>query len=106
MADLIPNRIEKHSDREMLMEWNTGERFLLPYFELRFHCPCANCVDEMTGVRTLKRESIVATVKPTAVELVGRYAIRVNWSDLHNTGMYPFDKLFELCMKTGQRIDN
>jgi DUF971 family protein len=97
----IPSRVESHSSTEMLLAWSNGASFAVPYFELRFYCPCANCVDEHTGVRTLKRENVAADVRPKAVNAVGRYAIQMTWSDNHSTGMYPFDLLYSICLEKG-----
>jgi DUF971 family protein len=81
----------------LLLGFDTGEEFTLSCIDLRFHCPCATCVDEMTGVRTLKKESLKPDVKPLKVEPVGRYGIHVEWSDGHRTGMYHFDRLYEIA---------
>jgi DUF971 family protein len=82
------------------LSFDTGESFSVPYLELRFQCPCATCVDEMTGKRTLKRETLKPDVKPLKVEPVGRYGIHVEWSDGHRTGMYHFDRLYEIACQT------
>lgn len=100
----IPNRVEPHSPTEMLFGWSNGENYAVPYFEIRFYCPCANCVDEHTGKRTLKREQVAADVKPTEVHAVGRYALQVTWSDKHSTGMYPFNLLYSICLEKGLRL--
>jgi DUF971 family protein len=100
----IPVRIDRHSDAEMLLAWNTGEEFALSYSELRFQCPCANCVDENTGRRVILREQVAPGIKPTAAQLVGRYAVQVTWNDGHQTGMYHFDRLFELCRAAGRSL--
>lgn len=101
---LLPTRIEKHSETEMAIEWTSGERFALPFAELRFQCPCAVCVDEKTGVRVIRREQIPADIRPLGVQLVGRYAVQVRWSDNHATGMMHFDRLYELCREAGKLI--
>jgi len=63
---------------------------------LRLLCPCAGCVDEMTGERTLDPDRVDEGVYPTAIHYVGRYAIQCVWSDGHATGIYTFDYLREL----------
>lgn len=99
-----PTLLEPHSATELKVGWSTGAVFAIPYFELRFHCPCANCVDEHTGVRTLKRENVAADVRPLEVHAVGRYAIQFTWSDRHSTGMYPYDLLYALGLDKGLRL--
>ncbi len=100
----IPSRVESHSPTEMFFGWSNSASFAIPYFELRFYCPCANCVDERTGVRTLKRENVAADIRPIAVNAVGRYALQVTWSDKHSTGMYPFNLLYSICLEKGLRL--
>lgn len=100
----IPTLIEPYGASELLLGWNDGEQHLVSYSELRFRCPCAVCVDELTGKRVLKRESVSADVRPTQVDPVGRYAIQFRWSDGHSTGIYSYDGLLEACHQAGRRI--
>jgi DUF971 family protein len=102
---IVPTRIDQHSRTEMLLSWNTGDAFSVPYVELRLYCPCANCVDEHTGERTIQRSAIDPSIRPTGVQLIGRYAIQINWNDGHSTGMYHYDRLFELCKKQGRKLN-
>ena len=60
---------------------------------LRLLCPCAGCVDETTGVRTLQPGLIDEGVYPTEIHYVGRYALQCMWSDGHSTGIYTFEYL-------------
>ena len=98
-----PTRIEPADSSHCRIDWNTGESFTIPYVELRFECPCAMCVDEKTGKRILRREQVANDVRPLDVQIVGRYAVRIQWSDSHSTGMFHFDRLFELCTSLGKR---
>ncbi|MGD8319303.1 MAG: DUF971 domain-containing protein [Gemmatimonadota bacterium] len=63
---------------------------------LRLRCPCAGCVDEMTGIRTLTPDQVPGNVFPTAIHYVGRYALQFVWSDGHDTGIYSFEYLRKL----------
>ncbi len=67
----------------------------LAAFELRAVCPCARCVDEITGKRTLKLVDVDPDVRAVAVGRVGRYALQIRWSDGHDTGIYTYEDLFE-----------
>lgn len=64
---------------------------------LRLRCPCAACVDELTGERMLTPGMVPQDVHPLAIHYVGRYALRFEWSDGHGTGLYPFDYLRRLA---------
>ncbi len=64
---------------------------------LRLACPCAGCVDEMTGRRILRPENVDPGVHPLEINYVGRYALRFRWSDGHDTGIYPYEFLRRLC---------
>ncbi len=88
----------------MFIEWNSKEKFAVPYFQIRYHCPCAVCVDEHTGKRVLKQEDLDPLVKPTGVRLVGRYAVQIDWSDSHSTGMFHFETLYEISKGLGKAI--
>jgi DUF971 family protein len=89
-----PLEIGPSADESRLrIEWKDGvtSEYLPRY--LRLLCPCAGCVDEMSGVRTLTEEMVDAGVYPTAIHYVGRYAIQCVWSDGHSTGIYTFEYL-------------
>ena len=96
LTKIVPS-VEKPHHIELAFE--DGKRFVMPYLDLRFECPCATCVDEITGKRTLKRESLKPDVKPMVIQPVGRYAVHIEWSDGHRTGMYHFDRLYQWCEK-------
>jgi ATP-binding protein involved in chromosome partitioning len=73
--------------------WTDGHESRLKFRELRLACPCALCVDEMTGAPRLQASTVPADVKPLDLRTIGRYAIQFIWSDGHNTGIYSYDKL-------------
>lgn len=82
------------------LSWNNGKQSLVTFRDLRFLCPCASCVDEGTGLRKIKKEDIDPNVVPMRIETVGNYALRVQWSDGHDTGIYSYDYLWrELASK-------
>lgn len=102
----VPTRIEPHGATEILMAWQSGDAYVVPYVELRYYCPCAGCVDEHTGKRTLQRETIEPGIRPVSVTPVGRYAVQVAFSDRHDTGIFHFDTLWSLCTAKGRRLDS
>ena len=76
--------------------WEDGQVSEYGPRTLRLRCPCAGCVDEMTGERILTPGMVPEDVHPTAIHYVGRYALQFEWSDGHSTGIYPFEFLRKL----------
>lgn len=89
-----PEEIAPTEDGARLrITWKDGVASEYVPRELRILCPCAACVDETTGVRTLRPETVDQNVYPLAIHYVGRYALQFVWSDSHETGIYTFDYL-------------
>jgi DUF971 family protein len=82
------------------IEWHDGAVQQLPFRLVRGRCPCAGCVDELTGRRVVGVEDVPPDVQPTAIELSGNYALKITWSDGHNTGLYRWDYLRSLNEQT------
>lgn len=93
----VPTEIGRANLADIKVKWQGGHESVYPSRELRLACPCAACMDEMTGAARLIATSVPQGVQPLKVELVGRYAISIQWSDGHNTGIYPFPYLRKLC---------
>jgi ATP-binding protein involved in chromosome partitioning len=93
----IPYAINRRDDG-LLIEWEeAGHQALYPARELRLACPCAACVDEMSGRPLLDPGTVPDVVRPVSVALVGGYGLRVHWSDGHATGIYTFQRLRAAC---------
>jgi ATP-binding protein involved in chromosome partitioning len=75
------------------ISWNDGKVSLARFIDLRMLCPCAVCVDEDTGVRKIKPEHVDPEVHPISIQSVGNYAIKITWSDKHDSGIYSYDYL-------------
>jgi DUF971 family protein len=92
-----PREITQESDAELRVAWGDGRecRYAAPL--LRRLCPCAQCVNEFTGERVLRPETVPDDLKMEDVGLVGRYALTFRWSDGHETGIYSFRYLRGIC---------
>ena len=100
-ARTTPEEIAPTEDAKRLrITWKDGAVSEYEPWLLRTRCPCAGCVDEMTGLRTLRPESVSRHIYPTAIHYVGRYALQFMWSDGHSTGLYPFEFLRRLWEET------
>ncbi|HEY7482522.1 MAG TPA: DUF971 domain-containing protein [Gemmatimonadales bacterium] len=97
MSIPIPHAINRRDDG-ILIEWDTaGHQGFFPARALRLACPCAACVDEMSGRALLDPERVPGNVRPVSLGLVGAYGLRVQWSDGHATGIYTFERLRASC---------
>ena len=82
--------------------WSDGHqsRYDFPY--LRDHCPCATCQDERERKTQEKPETVLLPmykerVKARGAKAVGNYALQIEFSDGHATGIYSFENLREIC---------
>ena len=92
-----PREISQESNRLLRITWADSRECNYGAAALRRACPCAQCVNEWTGQRTLKPEVITDEVEISEVAIVGRYALNFRWSDGHETGIYSFQYLRDLC---------
>lgn len=93
-----PLRIERQpSEQKLLVAWADGLQSQLPLVPLRAQCMCARCVDEITGERIVELDGIDPAIQIDALQLVGNYALKITWSDGHNTGLYTWPHLRRLC---------
>ncbi len=90
---IIPEEIGRANEFDVKIKWKDGREIIYPARELRLACPCASCVEEMTGKAIIRPELIPDDVHPLNIDLVGRYAAKIHWSDGHNTGIYTFEYL-------------
>ena len=104
-----PEHIAISKSKGIQIDGKDGHRSQYGLGYLRDECPCASC----TGAHgTEPQKSSYAgpsssakdpfpLYKPTLrmlnVEQVGAYAMRIDWSDGHSTGIYSFDYLRRIC---------
>ncbi len=94
MDNLEPVEVRHHRSRGVLaIDWSDGHisEFRLDY--LRSWCPCAGCQGHAPVPRylDLKGQSLAG------IEAVGNYALMCRWSDGHDTGIWAFPLLRQLC---------
>lgn len=95
---VTPTHIGPTPDAKRLtIAWQDGHESAYTPRYLRLLCPCAGCIDEMTGRPILDPRSVPPDVYPLAINYVGRYALRFSWSDGHDTGLYTFEQLRRVC---------
>lgn len=83
--------------REFELAWSDGFTARIGFRMLRWQCPCASCVDEMTGIRTLQWERVPEDIAPMQLDPSGNYAVKITWSDGHASGIFTWDRLRKLA---------
>lgn len=86
----------------MEITWADGHGSSYPFTGLRGICPCVECrgghgnMGKPVGPFSME-ESPSEEVGLTGVEMAGSYGLRIQWSDGHNTGIYTWPFLRQLC---------
>ncbi len=93
----MPVEITRAHDHDVKIIWQDGHESIYPARALRLACPCAGCIDEVTGARRLIPSNVPEDVKPLRIQLVGHYALTIEWSDGHTMGIYAFSTLRQQC---------
>ncbi len=95
-------KVKVSSGEGVEITWSDQHTSLYNFPYLRDHCPCAMCNDE----REKKAQhgpaaSVLPMYKPkvtaSSASAVGSYAIQIQFSDSHATGIYSFEHLREIC---------
>ena len=81
--------------RTLQIDWADGTTRVYPMDFLRARCPCAVCVDELTGEIRVQRE-MFPDMELRSLAEVGRYAFRVTFSDGHDTGLFTYKLLHDI----------
>ena len=81
---------------ELAIRWNDGSESYLDLQFLRRACPCAACGGEPDVLGNILRPNVTYSENSfelTGFQVVGGYALQLNWGDGHNTGIYSFQYL-------------
>jgi DUF971 family protein len=95
MSAPVPTDIKLHQKSAILeVSFDDGARFELPCEYLRVYSPSAEVQGHGPGQDVLQTGKEEVTI--TDIRAVGSYAICPTFSDGHNTGIYTWDRLYEL----------
>jgi ATP-binding protein involved in chromosome partitioning len=78
-------------------KWSDGHQTRYKARDLRLACRCAMCIEETSGRALLEPATVPPQVQAKRMELVGQYAVGIEWSDGHTTGIYNFRDLRANC---------
>ena len=88
-----PEAIDLNARGEFEITWAGGRVAIVPAFTLRDLCPCASCIEEGTGKKILDPSTIPLDIRAERIDPIGNYAIQIQWSDGHSTGLYTWELL-------------
>jgi DUF971 family protein len=91
----------KRAEKLLEVEFDDGRRFQLPAEYLRVESPSAEVQGHGPGQKTLVPGR--AHIGIIALEPVGNYAVRITFDDLHNTGIYSWNYLYQLGVEHDSR---
>ena len=91
----------KKAEKVLEIAFDDGSRFALPAEYLRVESPSAEVQGHGPGQKTLVPGR--AQVGIMNLEPVGNYAVRIQFDDLHDTGIYSWDYLHQLGVEHEQR---
>ncbi len=84
----------KIKNQSLYIRWDDNSESLIKLANLRRECPCALCEAERKEQSTSYIPIYSAEqLNIKNIQIVGSYAIGINWKDEHNTGIYTFDHL-------------
>lgn len=94
--NIFIKKIQQEGPTSLIIEWSDSKMSALDTIMLRKKCPCAVCIDEHTGEKRLDESTVPDTLRPQRVYSIGRYAVGLDFSDGHKTGIYTYSYLREL----------
>lgn len=108
-----PTEVQVHvtSGAGLDIRWSDGHTSHYDFTYLRDQCPCALCNEERrkkAEIAEQTKESSGGALPPAlpmfkpkpkarAARAVGHYALQIDFTDGHSTGIYSFEYLREIC---------
>ena len=85
------------ADQVFEITWPDDSVYRIPFRYLRGRCPCAACVNEFTNERMVDVPDIPTAISLESAQFSGNYALKIKWNDQHDTGLFTWEHLRELC---------
>jgi DUF971 family protein len=104
-----PVNLDLKKDSGLTVRWQDGRVSTYSLTLLRSMCPCATCkmvreqrdphdiapqpVEKKKPLLPILPGNYVGAITVNHAELVGNYALKIDWSDGHDSGIYSFEYL-------------
>ena len=100
-----PIRLDLKRDKQLEIDWQDGTKSIYALSLLRSMCPCAACREHREKEEQKKTllkilpGNYSGEIRAVNASLVGNYALQIEWSDQHDSGIYSFQYLREISPK-------
>lgn len=103
--ETTPLKLDLKKESHLTIAWSDGRTCTYSLDLLRTMCPCALCKAVREKPKEPKKKTSLSilpgnfsgALSVTHAELVGNYALRLDWSDRHSSGIYSFEYLRSIC---------
>lgn len=101
-AHITPIRLDLKKDKQLEIDWQDGGKSIYSLALLRSLCPCATCREhrekeaQKKTLLTILPGNYSGEIHVIHAQLVGNYALQIDWSDKHDTGIYSFQYLRDI----------
>jgi DUF971 family protein len=102
-AQTTPVRLDLKKDEKLEIQWRDGRKSIYSITLLRSMCPCAMCRTIRQETDTKKKPLLqilpgnyATPITALSADLIGNYALQIEWSDGHGSGIYTFEYLREI----------
>jgi DUF971 family protein len=99
----VPLKLNLKRDEKLEIQWQDGRVCVYTISLLRSKCPCASCKtvrqegEQKKPLLQILPGNYSKPLSALSAELVGNYALKIEWSDNHGSGIYSFQYLREIC---------
>lgn len=111
--ETTPKRLQLKKAQQLEIDWQDGKKSVYSISYLRTMCPCAQCRMVREGsdphdishtvkpkpLLTILPGNFASAITVTEAQMVGKYAIKLTFSDQHDTGIFSFEWLREIAKK-------
>ena len=97
-----PARVSVSKSKGVKITWTDGHLSEYGLRYLRDHCPCATCTnahgtEPAAPVAASPFQMYQQALSISTIEPAGTYALAIQWSDGHRSGIYSYDHLRAIC---------
>lgn len=92
-----PDSVDASREDGVVIVWSDGHESTWTLEEVRLACRCAHCNDARDAGRPAWRPNPQQPLDVVDARLQGSYGISFHWSDGHQTGIYRWTDLRDMC---------